>query len=88
MRNKGAFEWVIKERKTNQSGIVRKKQSRVKNQPKIKNGCSMYNRKTKKKGPLENFKKGRICKKYLCKQRLSIYNPEEYCHVHRGQALG
>ncbi len=29
--------------------------------------------------------KGRKCKFLHCKQILSIYNHEEYCHVHLGQ---
>jgi hypothetical protein len=43
----------------------------------------MYPRKIKKKGPIPKFKGGRVCKKLGCKQRLSIYNSEEYCHVHQ-----
>ncbi len=31
--------------------------------------------------------KGRKCKFPLCKQMLSIYNHEAYCHVHLGQAV-
>ena len=31
--------------------------------------------------------KGRKCKFPLCKQILSIYNHEIYCHVHLGKAI-
>jgi hypothetical protein len=42
----------------------------------------MYYRKTRKTEPPRRFKKGRVCKKYGCGQRLSVYNSELYCHVH------
>ncbi len=42
----------------------------------------MYPRKTKKSGPLKKFKKGRVCKKYGCRHRLSVYNSEIYCYIH------
>ena len=29
----------------------------------------------------------KICKKYKCKQRLSVYNSEEYCNVHHIEFL-
>ncbi len=29
--------------------------------------------------------RGRKCKFRLCKQILSIYNHEEYCHIHLGR---
>jgi hypothetical protein len=46
----------------------------------------MYARKINKKAP-PTFRKGRICKKYRCKQALSIYNAEIYCHVHRREFM-
>ncbi len=42
----------------------------------------MHSRKTQRKGPVPRFKMGRVCKKFGCKQRLSIYNSEAYCNVH------
>jgi len=45
----------------------------------------MYPRKIKKSGPAKSFGSGRVCKKKGCRQRLSIYNSEEYCNVHRGE---
>lgn len=42
----------------------------------------MYIHKRKRVGQLKSFGKGRVCKKHGCKQRLSIYNAERYCHVH------
>ena len=43
----------------------------------------MYVQKTIKKDPPKQYGKGRVCKKYGCKKRLSVYNPEQYCHAHR-----
>jgi len=48
----------------------------------------MYPRKTKKSGPINKHKAGRVCKKHGCRQRLSVYNPEEYCHAHRREFQG
>ena len=42
----------------------------------------MYVHKRRKIGQLKSFGKGRVCKKYGCKQRLSIYNSALYCHLH------
>ncbi|MGE0269446.1 MAG: hypothetical protein AB7S78_13430 [Candidatus Omnitrophota bacterium] len=42
----------------------------------------MYPKKTRKNGPVKKSKAGRVCKKTGCKQKLSIYNAEEFCHVH------
>ena len=36
-----------------------------------------------KRDPPTQYRKGRVCKKRGCKKRLSVYNPEQYCHVHR-----
>jgi len=46
----------------------------------------MYIRKTRKTGPVKKFKGGRVCKKFKCKQRLSVYNSEDYCNVHKREA--
>ena len=43
----------------------------------------MYTRVTIKKDPPKQYGKGRVCKKFGCKKRLSVYNSEQYCHVHR-----
>jgi len=45
----------------------------------------MYPRKTKRNSPVKKFKGGRVCKKFGCKQRLSVYNSEEHCHVHQAE---
>ena len=45
----------------------------------------MYPRKTRKTGPGKKFSGGRTCKKNGCKQKLSTYNAEEYCNLHRGE---
>jgi len=47
----------------------------------------MHFRKTKRGGQVKKFASGRVCKKTGCKQRLSIYNSEEYCNVHRREGL-
>jgi len=47
----------------------------------------MYPKKAKRSGPVKRFSSGRICKKYKCKQRLSIYNSDEHCHAHRKEFL-
>jgi len=41
-----------------------------------------------KKPKTKSLKKGRVCKERGCKHQLSIYNMEEYCHVHLNQASG
>ena len=43
----------------------------------------IYARVTIKKDHPKQYGKGRVCKKFGCKKRLSIYNSEQYCHVHR-----
>ncbi len=43
----------------------------------------IYARVTIKKDPPKQYGKGRVCKKFGCKKRLSVYNSEQYCHVHR-----
>jgi hypothetical protein len=45
----------------------------------------MHFRKIKKDSPVKQFKTKRVCKMAGCKQQLSIYNSEVYCHVHRWQ---
>ncbi|MFA5262123.1 MAG: hypothetical protein WC450_12940 [Candidatus Omnitrophota bacterium] len=35
----------------------------------------------------KRLEKGRVCKKYGCKHRLSVYNSEVYCNVHHGELL-
>jgi hypothetical protein len=47
----------------------------------------MYLPKTNKKGPVKKFRKGRVCKKFGCKQHLNVYNSEEYCHAHQREFL-
>lgn len=47
----------------------------------------MRARKTRKKGPVKTFKSGRVCKHVGCKQRLSVYNSEDLCHVHYKESL-
>ena len=42
-------------------------------------------RKQSKGGPVKRSSKGRVCKKYGCRQRLSIYNLDKYCNVHRSE---
>lgn len=36
---------------------------------------------------IKSNKKRRICRFAGCKQVLSIYNPESYCHAHQQSAL-
>ena len=47
----------------------------------------MKSRKTKKRGLVKQFKRGRVCKKIGCKQALSVYNAYEYCHLHLKESL-
>lgn len=47
----------------------------------------MYPQKTRKNGPIQRFKMGRVCKKFGCKQRLSIYNPDEFCNIHSKELM-
>ena len=47
----------------------------------------MHHRKKSKSGPVKSLGKGRVCKKFKCSQRLSIYNLDEYCNVHRNEYL-
>ena len=47
----------------------------------------MHTIKSRKNGPLKTFQKGRVCKKRGCKNKLSVYNAQEYCRVHAKEAL-
>jgi hypothetical protein len=47
----------------------------------------MYPGRAMKNGAIKRFKMGRVCKKHGCRQRLSIYNSEVYCHVHYREIL-
>lgn len=44
-------------------------------------------KKASKRGVVKNYKVGRICKKIGCNKKLSMYNSEEYCYVHRQEFL-
>lgn len=40
-----------------------------------------------KSGTIKRFGVGRVCRKYGCKHRLSVYNLEEYCNIHHGELM-
>lgn len=44
-------------------------------------------KKPKKKGQVVRHSAGRVCKKFGCKNRLSVYNSEEYCHAHHSEIV-
>lgn len=47
----------------------------------------MCAKKTNQSRSIKKHAKGRVCKKYGCHKRLSIYNADEYCYVHRMEGL-
>lgn len=47
----------------------------------------MRPRKVRRNTPVKKSKGGRVCKKFGCKQRLSVYNAQEYCHAHQSEFL-